>query len=289
LVAEKAALASERSLKVLSADSKRGHEAVSLAMTLAASGLVEKGWKISVIGFDPDPWQVKLAKEAKFSQKDLAFLHPSTARRWFQPRYGGWGLKPSLGLTLEFFKANHAEIEGGPLEALAGSVDVVFCRGLSFDCPDHLVGRLVRNMTGLLADGGILMSAPGEFFSAAGDCRVEIRDGVAYLRRVQAKSKINTFFASRPAKVSGRPAMDLGLPAPDQLDRALAGRFEELLEPDPDEAREVVLELLSREMDRGGMRGASLGLMRSLEERLGRWRRAEALQEVLAAWGQGED
>jgi SAM-dependent methyltransferase len=256
-------------------------------MALASTGLCEKGWQISVIGFDPGAAQIKLAKEAKFTKGDLAFLNSAAARRWFQPRSGGWAIKPTLGPKVEFIKANHADLEGGPLAEMVGSLDVVFCRGLSFDCPDNMVGRLVRNMASLLADNGILMSAPGEIFPAPPDCRLEVRDGVVYLRRLSVKTKTNVFFAARPARSGGRAKTDPAPPESDARDKLLTERIEELLGSDPDEARETVLELLGRDTERGILNSDSLALMIRVEEALGRFRRAEASRDFLAAWVQG--
>lgn len=286
LVCERATLASERVLRVLSAGSRRGHEAFSLAMTLALTGLIGKGWKIAIEGFDPSSWQVKAAKEGLFTGDDLAFLDPAAAKRWFAPRSGCWRYKTGFGPSVDFFQANPADLQTGPLAALEGAYDVIFCRGLSFDCPDHLIGRLAKSVSSLLAPEGLLLTAPGEFWPLPPDLRLEERDGVVYWRRLPVKTKSNTFFLPKPSRGAAKGRLSAKSDSPGQSvpDEALAGRFEELLASDPGEAREVVLEILSRDMDRGLVSLKSLDLMRRIEESLGRGGAAERLRLFLKAW-----
>ena len=287
LLSEKATLASERTLRVLSAGSRGGFEAFSLAMAITATGLIGKGWKVSVDGFDQSLRQVRLAREAKFSGEDLTFLEPGAAKRWFEPRSGGWRFKEGLGPRIEFFQANLADARTGPLASLEGAYDVIFCRGLTFDCPDHLAGRLARTALSLLAPEGLLMTAPGELWPLSSEISLEERDGVVYLRKRQVKAKANVFFQARriPNFNGGRsPEPKQAAPPEDPSTDSLVERFYELLGPDPDEAREIALELLSREMDRGQPAPGSLGLMLKVEERLGRADAALRLRAFLEAW-----
>jgi chemotaxis methyl-accepting protein methylase len=287
LISEKAALASERTLRVLSVGARRGHEACSLAMLLSASGLSGKGWKIRIDGLDMSAKLVRLAREAKFTGEDLAFLEPSAARKWFEPRSGAWRFRTALAPEMEFFQANPMEIESGPLASLEGAYDVILARGLAFDCPDSLVWRLARNISSLLAQEGLLLTAPGELWPPAPDVWLEERDGVAYLRKSQAKTKANVFF--QPKKAPSRGQGPREAPAEkafggDKALASLAGKFHELLGPDPDEARETAVEFLSREMESGQTTPGAFRLMLMVEERLGRAKAVERLRAFLEAW-----
>jgi hypothetical protein len=84
------------------------------------------------------------------------------------------------------------------------------------------------------------------------------------------------------------PAPQAAAP-PDELDALLNERFEEVLAVDPDEARDVAIELMGREMDRGLVSPGSLRLMLRVEQMLGRKAAMERLKAFLAAWEEPED
>ncbi|MDR2455790.1 MAG: methyltransferase domain-containing protein [Deltaproteobacteria bacterium] len=287
LVSERAALASDRTLRVLSAGCRRGHEAFSLAIILASTGLIGKGWKISVDGFDQSLRQVALAKEAKFSLEDLSFLDPSASKRWFEPRAGGWRFKAAMGPKMDFFQANVFSLEEGSLAGLKEAYDVILCRGLSFDCPDRLTARLARNVLSMLAPEGLLLTAPGEIWPVPADVSLEERDGVVYARRNPVRSKANVFFSHRGKSASYGRRISSQNPKT-QFSKSLVERFHELIGPDPEEAREAALELLNSEMEMGFLSPGSLDLMLRVEERLGRSSAAGRLSSFLEAWEGGE-
>jgi chemotaxis methyl-accepting protein methylase len=288
LLSERAVMAPDRSMRILSAGCRRGHEAASLAMTMAATGLAGKGWKISVDGFDPSSENLKQAVDAKFTAQDLSFLEPAAARRWFEPRAGGWRLKNRLVPPLEFFQANPADLGPGPLSERGGAYDAIFCRGLAFDCPDHLVGRLPLRLLPLLAPEGILFTAPGEFWPLPPEAVVEVSAGVPYIRRTRPKAKANVFFTPRRAGARSGRARPPAPPEPDGRLEAIRSAFEEAVGSDPDAARELALEALDLESGRGLVTCGTMSLMLRVERELGRSRCASLAGDFIEAW-EGED
>ncbi|MDR1677030.1 MAG: methyltransferase domain-containing protein, partial [Deltaproteobacteria bacterium] len=195
LLAEKAVTASDRTLKVLSAGCGQGYEPYSLALTLATSGLPAKGWNMSIKAFDLSNKLINRAKAGNFTLEDLRWLDPAVARRWFTLRAAGWHFRTELGPPLDFIKLNLADIDSNLKAEMQGTYDVIFCRGLSFDCPDHLVQSLARTITSLLAPWGLLFTAPGEIWLEMNDLTTEVRDGVVYGRKngPKGKYKANVF------------------------------------------------------------------------------------------------
>jgi chemotaxis methyl-accepting protein methylase len=288
LLLEKAVLASDRTLKVLSVASRLGHEAYSLAMVLSATGLTAKGWKITVEGFDSSSVLVRQAEMANYKSEDLGFLEPATAKRWFIPRAGNWHFRTELASEVRFFELNFADTESELLTSLFGTFDVIFCRGLSFDCHDRFVGRLAQVAISLLAPEGLLFTAPGEFWPLPPEARYEERDGVIYIRKISPKAKPNVFFTSKKAARGSRPrevvvSRDL---LPESFNNrllVLSDRFREVLETDADEARELVLEMLSLESGQGTVSSKTLSMMLEVEEKLNRPNCAGYLKAFLAA------
>ncbi|MDR2442257.1 MAG: hypothetical protein LBE31_01900 [Deltaproteobacteria bacterium] len=289
LLTEKAILASDRRLKVLSMASRFGHEAYSLAIAISATSLIAKGWKVAIEGFDISQALVKQATDATFKAEDLGFLEPAAAKKWFAPRAGLWRFRTELAPPVSFVHLNYVDIDDSDLESLNGTYDVIFCRGLSFDCPDRLVGRLARTALKLLAPDGLLFNAPGEIWPISADSRYEVREGNIYLRKTPPKSKLNVFFSP---KKEGRLRPPISSPPnssfEDQGGRiaVLAERFHEVLSSDLDEARDLVSEMLALELDQGVVNPKTLSLMLKVEELLGRENCAGYLRGFLEIYDQ---
>ncbi|MDR1309530.1 MAG: hypothetical protein LBL95_06505 [Deltaproteobacteria bacterium] len=280
LLQERAVTAADRRLRVLSAGCGPGYEPYSLAMSLSATRLAGKGWDLSVRAFDLSRPLVARAMAGNFSQADLDWLGPEAARRWFTPRAAGWHFRSELGPRVEFFKLNLAETE---LESLEGAYDVVFCRGQAFDCPDHQVPLMARKIVAMLAPDGLLFTAPGEIWPEVPGLGLEERSGVVYGRKAIQKGKANVFHVPKKAPKGPRDSA-VPLPDLDQRETALVARFLDLVGTDPDEARDLVLELLSGELDHGFMRPQTLALMGQVEDTLGRGECAAAVRTFQEKW-----
>ncbi|MDR1677886.1 MAG: hypothetical protein LBS44_05790, partial [Deltaproteobacteria bacterium] len=257
------------------------------ALTLATSGLPAKGWNMSIKAFDLSNKLINRAKAGNFTLEDLRWLDQAVARRWFTLRAAGWHFRTELGPPIDFIKLNLADIDSTLKDEMQGAYDVIFCRGLSFDCPDHLVQLLARTVTSLLAPWGLLFTAPGEIWLEMNDLTTEVRDGVVYGRKngPKGKNKANVFHV--PKKMVKENAAK---ESPDQAlkkDPRKAGlllRFKEVIQSDPDEARDLVLEMLLSEMDERTLFPETLSLMAEVEEILGREDSCTYIRSFLEKW-----
>jgi chemotaxis protein methyltransferase CheR len=280
LVSEKATIASQRTLRALCVCCGAGYEPYSLAMTLAGTFLPVKGWDISIAAFDFRPELLKIAKNAIYSSQDLHFLDQFTTKRWFRPRSGGWQFKTDLGPKVVFYQASPSDLKSSPLSARAEYFDIILARGLTFDCPDHLVKHLCRELLGLLADDGYLFTAPGEIWPLTSQVNFELRDGIVYIHKSAAKTKSNIFHVPKRKETKDSKA-----PKEKNIfqerEAVLEERFFEVLKGFPDEARTIVLEMLDAELGQGFMSSRTLQLMLEAEKQLGRSECAQNLEHFL--------
>jgi chemotaxis methyl-accepting protein methylase len=287
LVRERNQTATDKVLRFLSVDSGRGFEPRSLAMVLGRSGLVSDGWRISITALEPSPESARRAEAGVFTREELAWLTPDVVKSWFTIRGGGFSFKAERAPAIEVVKGGLADEALASPNAPKNGFDVIFCGGWNFECPDLHVGRLAEKLFALSAADGLVFSAPGEIWPVDQGRRHEERDGVVYVRGVVAKCTVNVFHQPRRRPLAAWPPASgpaaAGSPKVDSRSRSLAARFEELLPDDPDEAREVVLELLGEDLRRGALDLSNWELMRRTEEAMDRPERAEALRAFIAA------
>jgi chemotaxis methyl-accepting protein methylase len=284
LIREYSALAPERRLTAVSIGCAGGYEAYTLAMELAESGLVAKGWDVLIEAFDIAPEAIRRGMEASYSEEDMAWLSPAQTRKWFRQSGQSFRFKASLAPPVAFFQANVYEPEKDPLSLLLGAAQVVFCRGLSWEAPDREAVRLVHQVKKLLAPGAVLFTAPGELWPLVSGLSLEERSGVTYYRAGQSRLGRNQLHRTRKSlsgkgRASQKPpgqTSQLGARGRSLLTLAL-----ERLEDDPEYARLLVAELLSIEAESGFFNPGSLKLMISVEEALGRAESAKALSDNL--------
>jgi chemotaxis methyl-accepting protein methylase len=289
LLEEKALTASERRLRFLSAGCGPGYEPYSLAMCLADMGLVNKGWDITVDGFETSDGLLAKARAANFTQEDVSWLSSEAIRHWFTVRAAGWHYKVDQGPKVQFYNANIADIDSEVLVSHRESYDVIFCRTLSFDCPDRQIKRLALEMITLLTPGGLLFTAPGEIWPDQAEVNIEERSGVVYLRKMPLMSNPKVTVFQRPERPVKRKASNVhdepptGC-SPDPRAESLKLRFEEVIFTDPDEARELVLEMLNFELDQAWLYHQTIQLMARVEEVLGRRECLKSLENFIARY-----
>ncbi|MDR2387189.1 MAG: hypothetical protein LBE80_06340 [Deltaproteobacteria bacterium] len=287
LLAEKALMATTRELRFLSAGCGPGFEAYSLSMFLRDQRLMDKGWDLKIDAYDLSEKLVNRARLGNFKASDLEWLRPEAAKSWFTFRAAGWHFKFDRGVKIEFYNYNPADSQGQKRYDFLAAYDFIFCRGLSFDCPDHRVKYLAKEMAGKLAPGGIIFTAPGEIWPEVSGLRLEERDGVIYGRRVELnkKPKMNLFFRKSPTKSRGRMADKV---SPNELKanprrESLIESFRQTIGLNPDAARNLVLEILAQDLEGLYLDPAILSFMVEVEAALGRDESAAAIESVLRA------
>ncbi|MDR0355527.1 MAG: hypothetical protein LBJ64_07290 [Deltaproteobacteria bacterium] len=292
MLQERAVTAAERKLELLSVGCGRGYEPYSLAMAMAGTNLTGKGWNITIDAMDNCEMELEKARAADFAAEDLRWLSPEAARRWFVLRAAGRHFKRELGPPVNFHKLNLAEADADELAGVKEKYDVVFCRGLTFACPDDLTLRFGSAIVSLLAPEGLLFLAPGEFLPELNGVRAEERAGVVYYRKIVAAGspKANVFHVpkreTRRKTANPRPVSKPEPVVGDAFGRreTLLSSFQDKLAEDPDEARDIVLEMLSDELEAGGLSVEALRLMAAVEGVLDRQERKRTIDDFLARW-----
>jgi chemotaxis methyl-accepting protein methylase len=306
VILEGAPYASVRRLKIVSLNCGAGYETRSLAMMALGLGLKAKGWEILIVGLDLAPYLTQLAKEGIFPLDSLDNLPRELGHRYFEPRSGGWHFKEGLvRFRHEASNIFHwAETPDYLLEA-----DVVLARGLSWDVADARLPDLARVVKEILAEEGLLLTGPGEFWPGLEDLVLEEREGVVYYRQTAGRHrpKVRPKARATPEPPAPTPPMlSLKWAAEAKLDPSTADKLAQLdqnelseteekatesknpesARPKPmalEEARELIGELAHLEAQNGYLRPETLRLMARVEEALERPLARSAILEVAKA------
>lgn len=291
LLTEWSIMAPERTLRVLSLGCGPGYETCSLAMMLEESGLRAKNWQVDIYGLDLNEEAVSRAQTAVFEEADLDWLTPAQRKKWFTPRIGGFCFKTALAPPLHLAVGNiYDEPEAWPFGELAGTFDLIFARGLTWEAPPRAPRNLARILRQALAPTGFIFTAPGEFLpDNSGDLHLEERSGVTYYRRGLRRIKVNRHHMTKKEK-AGREAGAVGGaagPAGDEAalplrERSLLSQADnELAEGRPEAARVLVNEAMLSALDDNRPLPAAWALIARIEESLGRPDTAKAIAEVV--------
>lgn len=284
LLSEWSIMAQDRTLRVLSLGCGRGLETASLAIMLEECGLRAKNWQVEIFGLDLNEEAIRQAETAVFAEADLEWLTEAQRRKWFTPRGGGWCFKSALAPAVTLAAANVYEQETWPEWALAAPFDLIFCRGLTLEAPPSAPRQLTRILRQLLASTGFIFTAPGEFLpDNSGDLHLEERGGVTYYRRGVNRFKANRSHVSKK-QLAGRAAKhqpDASLPPLDLRERALMDTASRHLEAkQPEEARALLIEIITSQMDKARPQPEAWALLARAEEALGRPETAQATRDA---------
>ena len=217
-------------------------ETISLAITLEEAGFRSKNWQVEIRGLDLNPQAVARAQAGFF--EELPGLSAGRRRKWFAPRAGGFGFKFGLAPPISLAAGNAYEPETWPWPA--ASYNLIFCRGLTFEAPRQAPGRLAEILLAALAPGGFIFTAPGEFL-VSGELYLEERAGVTWYRRGDRRAKANRFH--QPRRKQAREQEEEPCPPELELKLAEAKRLWEAGRPD--EARDLVGEVLTAFLEEG--------------------------------------
>jgi chemotaxis methyl-accepting protein methylase len=288
LLSEWAIMAPERTLRVLSLGCGPGFETVSLAIALEETGLRAKNWQVEIYALDLNPEAVARAENAVFTAEDLEWLTEVQARKWFSPRSGGFHFKTDLAVPLHHEIGNAYEPDSWPFADLAGSFGLIFCRELSLEAPPAAARQLTRILRQVLAPSGFIFTAPGEFLpDSSGELILEERSGVTYYRRGVTRFKANRHHQPKKKRLErDRPEQDsipVRPPLPVREQQLLAAAENELAAGRPEQARDLVGEVMLGALDRNLPAPEAWALIARIETALGRPDTARAAAEAALA------
>lgn len=148
---------SQPSLSLWSAGCSSGDEAYSLAISLLNIPEASLAKRIEILGTDIDSNIIKQAKKAVYSKKSVQHLHltdESYMPRYFHQSGTEYVLKREVADMVNF-KVHNLAKEPYPMPS-NGRWDIIFCRNVIIYFHLDMVGKVVKRLYDLLAEGGYL-------------------------------------------------------------------------------------------------------------------------------------
>lgn len=150
-----------RSLRFWSAACSTGEEPYSIALKLAAArSTAPLAWRPSVLGTDLSGAVLAAAKAAVYNDRAVNLIGPEDRRKYFDvdesPRGRTWTLKPEVRGLVAFRSHNLLH----PLDD--DPFDCVFLKNVLIYFDAESKRRVVSNVLGSLAKGGMLVIGPTE-------------------------------------------------------------------------------------------------------------------------------
>jgi chemotaxis protein methyltransferase CheR len=173
----------EQKLRVLSLASSSGEEAYSLNILVQESGHFLWDWDIRITGIDINRLALKKAGEASYTKNSFRGLNGDShlVDKYFNAEGERYVLRRSLTRNVDFRHGNI--LDAGSYIGLEPT-DVIFCRNVLIYMSDEAIGRLARNLHGVLSETGYLFIGSSESLIQKTNLFVpEYRNGVIVYRK----------------------------------------------------------------------------------------------------------
>lgn len=145
-------------LRVWSAGTARGEEAVSLAIVLSEHpALVGHPW--SILATDIDDRALAEAGVGVYGPRAMSRVESARLGRWFERVGAGWGMIPTLRRRIEY---RHLNLVREPLDPPGAPFDIVFIRNVLIYFRPESQRRVVDSLATALAPDGVVFLGPSE-------------------------------------------------------------------------------------------------------------------------------
>ncbi len=147
-----------RSLRIWSAASSTGDEAVTVACCIAASLANFSQWKIEIVGTDVGAGAIHAASVARFNRRAMRLVPDNYRRRFFREisKDDEWEAKPILTGMLKFRQHNLMD----PLKERP--FDLVILKNVLIYFDNESKARVVKNIQSLMRPGSFLLCGASE-------------------------------------------------------------------------------------------------------------------------------
>jgi chemotaxis protein methyltransferase CheR len=170
--------ASGRRPRVWCAACATGEEPLTLAMLLAARGLLDQ---VEIVASDISSAALERARSGVHSRRALRQEMPGFADRWMRETERGLEVHARLREAISWRRINL--IDDAAVTAL-GTFDVVLCRNVLIYFNDETVRVVIDRLTGRLQPGGVLLIGVSEsLLRFGGPLICEEREGTFLYRR----------------------------------------------------------------------------------------------------------
>jgi chemotaxis protein methyltransferase CheR len=155
-----------------------GEEPLTLAMLLAARGLIDE---VEIVASDISAAALARARAGVYSRRSLRQAMPPLAERWLDVSEREVTVRPRLIDAISWRRVN---LMDDAAVAALGTFDVILCRNVLIYFADDTVRRVVDRLTARLEPGGVLLIGVSEsLLRFGGPLLCEEREGTFWYRR----------------------------------------------------------------------------------------------------------
>ncbi|TNC80330.1 MAG: methyltransferase [Oleiphilus sp.] len=187
-----AGMAEERPINIWSVGCCTGEEPYSLAITCnEAFEANDRAPKFGVSGTDISLPALQIAREGRYSRRQMSNMNPEWISRYFiEQEAGQFVVGPEIRERVCFSMSNIVDIARNPLRNL----DVIYCQNVLVYFREERKHLVLDNLADRLAPGGLLVIAQGETSKWHNDLLHKVDDNLtlAFVRREQPYATKNT-------------------------------------------------------------------------------------------------
>jgi len=148
----------QKHLRIWCAAASSGQEPYSIAIVLKELGVKLAGWKIDIIGTDISHDILNKAKGGMYSQFEVQRGMPiQLLLKYFDKKDENWEIKPEIKSMVQYKYWNLLD----DLRSLGG-FDIVFCRNVLIYFDAETKGKVLENVSQLMAKDGMLFLGGAE-------------------------------------------------------------------------------------------------------------------------------
>lgn len=144
----------DKCISVWSAGCSGGDEAYSIAIAIMEVVPSYKEWRISILGTDINRNGLACAKEAIFSEKNIAHLPKEYLGKYFKVHGSTYVLEPHVRELVQF--EYHNLVKDPFIHETMQNTDIIFCRNVIIYFDSQITRRAIENFYNCLAQDGYL-------------------------------------------------------------------------------------------------------------------------------------
>jgi chemotaxis protein methyltransferase CheR len=164
--------------RIWCAASSTGEEPHTVAMLLAAQGILEE---VELIASDISVEALERARSGRFSRRAIRQQIPDFASPWLDVTEKGIAVSPRLTKAIDWRRINL--MDDATIAAL-GAFDVVLCRNVLIYFSDPTIRRIIDRLSGVLKPSGVLLVGVSESLLRFGSSLIcEEKNGVFLYRK----------------------------------------------------------------------------------------------------------
>lgn len=184
-------------LNIWSAGCSSGEEAYSIAIVIDELIPDRKDTKIVIRGTDINDEAIEKAREGVFPKWSFRGVDSELQRKYFRRHKGGLQIIDEIREMVEFGFGNLLEI---PTDVGAGfrRMDLIVCRNVFIYFSTESIARVISGFTGILNEGGYLITGHGELFGQSHE-----------IRHLKTRALPESVFYQKPTKGTLTERLDL--------------------------------------------------------------------------------